>query len=116
MGKRSTPERWCRRGARACILAALASCPVRAWALDPARQIAQYQQGVFLPQGSATTSVTSLAQTDDGYLWVGTSHGLYRFDGATFELMSQLGGQSIEHLPVSFLYAEPRGGLWIGYN
>ena len=29
--------------------------------------------------------MTSIAQTPDGYLWVGTYNGLARFDGARFE-------------------------------
>lgn len=57
-----------------------------------------------------------MAQTDDGYLWVGTSAGLYRFDGVAFELMSSLGGQSIVNLPVVCVFAAPGDGLWIGYG
>jgi signal transduction histidine kinase len=68
------------------------------------------------PRGAAATEVTQVAQTADGYLWVGTSAGLYRFDGATFELMSTLGGQSIQGLPVICLFAAPGSGLWIGYG
>lgn len=30
-------------------------------------------------------SVTAIAQTSDGYLWLGTGAGLYRFDGVRFE-------------------------------
>jgi signal transduction histidine kinase/ligand-binding sensor domain-containing protein len=94
----------------------LAACATAALALDVGRQLAQFHHQVFLPQGTNAISIASLAQADDGYLWVGTSVGLYRFDGATFELMHSLGGQSIRNLPVRFLYAEPGGGVWIGYS
>jgi ligand-binding sensor domain-containing protein len=32
-------------------------------------------------QGLPDSSVTALAQTPDGYLWIGTYNGLARFDG-----------------------------------
>lgn len=57
-----------------------------------------------------------MTQTDDGYLWVGTLAGLYRFDGASFELMSSLGGQSISRLPVITLFSAPGGAVWVGFG
>src|SRR5471030_3210448 len=101
---------------RALALFALALLGTNALALDPSRQLVQYHHQVFSPRGAAATETTALAQTADGYLWVGSSVGLYRFDGANFELMSSLGGQSILHLPVICLFAAPGGGLWIGYG
>ena len=101
---------------RAVAAVGLALPLTSALALDPARQLVQYHHQVFSPRGAAATEVTEVAQTDDGYLWVGTSVGLYRFDGATFELISTLGDQSILHLPVISLFAAPSGGLWIGYG
>ncbi len=95
----------------------LAACATTASALDPGRQLAQFHHQVFSPHGITTPiAITSLALGDDGYLWVGSSIGIYRFDGGAFELVTSLGGQSIQHLPVVFLYAEPDGGIWIGYG
>src|SRR5690242_12656973 len=34
--------------------------------------------------GLPSSSVTAIAQTPDGYLWVGTYNGLARFDGVRF--------------------------------
>jgi signal transduction histidine kinase/ligand-binding sensor domain-containing protein len=103
-------------GKRFFALCALVFLGTGALALDPSRQLVQYHQQAFSPRGSAATEVTDVVQTADGYLWVGTSVGLYRFDGARFELMSSLGGQSILHLPVVCLFASPGGGLWVGYG
>src|SRR5437016_832075 len=35
-------------------------------------------------KGVPNSSVTAIAQTPDGYLWVGTYNGLARFDGVRF--------------------------------
>src|SRR5260370_36120101 len=56
----------------------------------------------------------ALAQTTDGYLWVGTTNGLYRFDGLYFERYSPEAGQ-LPANSVSTLLSVSDGGLWIGY-
>jgi signal transduction histidine kinase/ligand-binding sensor domain-containing protein len=89
----------------------LLSCQVEAdlrpWTLD------RYQHVAWTGKDGAPTGVASLAQTSDGYLWIGTDHGLYRFDGARFERFE-------EQLPtkrsVYGLYASSDGGLWISYE
>jgi signal transduction histidine kinase len=59
--------------------------------------------------------VYSLAQTTDGFLWIGTSTGLYRFDGVKFEPFLELAG---DHpiLEVLALLPDSDGGLWVGYR
>ena len=39
--------------------------------------------------GLPANSITALLQTRDGYLWVGTTHGLARFDGARFKVFNK---------------------------
>lgn len=39
-------------------------------------------------EGMPENSATSIAQTPDGYLWVGTFSGLTRFDGTELELIT----------------------------
>src|SRR6266567_712103 len=66
----------------------------------------QTEQG--LPEGS----VTDIAQTSDGYLWVGTFLGLARFDGTHFEIFdSRTRGLKSER--VLRLHGDATGGLWI---
>jgi signal transduction histidine kinase/ligand-binding sensor domain-containing protein len=57
--------------------------------------------------------VSSLAQTEDGFLWVGTTEGLYRFDGMTFEAYKPDTG-NFPATGIMTLEAAP-DGLWIGY-
>ncbi|MRX07675.1 hypothetical protein GJ697_07520 [Pseudoduganella sp. FT25W] len=51
----------------------------------------------------------SMAQTRDGWLWVGSKDGLYRFDGVRFERYPLARNQ------INFLRALPNGDLLIGY-
>ena len=57
----------------------------RARALDPARPIAEFVRDVWrTEQGLPRDTVTAMAQTNDGYLWIGSALGLARFDGVRF--------------------------------
>jgi ligand-binding sensor domain-containing protein len=64
-----------------------------------------------LPSGS----VTAIAQTSDEYLWLGTSVGLVRFDGAKFLLWKELSDGALPARRVRALCAAGNGSLWIGY-
>src|ERR1700722_16352741 len=65
------------------LLSFLAANP--AWAVDPNRHISQYAHNAWTIQdGHLPGMVNAIAQTADGYLWIGTSAGLVRFDGIRF--------------------------------
>lgn len=59
--------------------------------------------------------VMGIAQTTDGYLWVGTSQSLFRFDGVRFERFDSLAGQALPGNAVLSLFATPDNGLWVGF-
>jgi ligand-binding sensor domain-containing protein/signal transduction histidine kinase len=65
-------------------------------------------------QGLPDDSVTSVLQTRDGYLWVGTSAGLARFDGVRFVSMAPHPGKSVPPICVTALCEDAAGRLWIG--
>ena len=54
------------------------------------------------------STVTSIAQTPDGYLWLGTYDGLARFDGSRFATFDHL-----NHARIQELYLDATGTLWI---
>jgi signal transduction histidine kinase len=56
----------------------------------------------------------AFAQTADGYLWVGSEAGLFRYDGVRFELFRSPFGDSLRSTNISALLAAD-GGLWVGY-
>src|SRR5215469_3182973 len=93
----------------ACLFALQCSS---AFALDPHQPLAQLYHTSWGAKQGVTGTVTALAQTTDGYLWVGTT-GLLRFDGISLEPY-QPETRSLPAATVSALLAVPDGGLWVG--
>ena len=56
----------------------------------------------------------ALAQTRDGFIWLGTEVGLVRFDGNTFTILDQKSKPSLPGNDVRYLLATDDGSLWIG--
>ena len=99
------------------LLAALLAmlCAPVAHALDPATALWQYGHTAWRVEDGELPGVpTALAQTRDGYLWIGTNAGPVRFDGGRFRALASLGGQLLVNQPVTALLASRDGGLWIG--
>lgn len=80
-------------------------------AIKPRFVVASWTEQDGLP----SNQVEAIAQTSDGYLWVGTQGGLVRFDGVRFARF----GPDNSRLPsqgVSALHAARDGSLWIGFG
>ena len=87
-----------------------------ALALDPARPVTQYGHNAWRVQdGAFGGAPSSLIQTTDGYLWMGTRSGLYRFDGVRFAPFTGAAtGERIRSPTIAALVADPDGSLWFG--
>jgi len=84
------------------------------FALDPNRLTTQYAHTSWRVQdGIFTAQPTAIAQTSDGYLWIGTENGLVRFDGVRFVSWASSDGQQFTK-PVYSLLPDKNGSLWIG--
>jgi len=65
----------------------------------------------------APGNITALAQTPDGYLWLGTPLGLYRFDGTQFTSYPTTTLElPLPSVDIEALSSDAKGGLWIGYH
>jgi ligand-binding sensor domain-containing protein/signal transduction histidine kinase len=67
-----------------------------------------------MDEGLPDNCVLAIAQTSDGYLWVGTSGGLARFDAMHFTVFNQKNTPALPNASITALCADPNGGLWIG--
>ncbi len=85
-------------------------------ALDPHQPInSLLHQSWQTAQGLPQNSVLALAQTENGYIWVGTEEGLARFDGNTFSVYS-LRNSGLPNKTVTSLFPAGKNALWIGTN
>ena len=79
-----------------------------------APQISQYAHSSWTARDGAQLGlVFAFAQTHDGYLWVGGSYGLFRFDGLRFVPWQPPKGPALPSNPYALLVSRD-GTLWIG--
>ena len=62
--------------------------------------------------GLPTSEANAIAETGEGFLWIGSYAGLIRYDGNTFERMDSTGGLT----SIKCLYVDSKDRLWIGTN
>jgi signal transduction histidine kinase/ligand-binding sensor domain-containing protein len=84
--------------------------------LDRDRTIAQFHHTSWTAKDGAPSQISALAQTADGYLWIGSARGLFRFDGVEFEPYAPPAGVTLPAHNIYALMATPDGGLWISFR
>jgi len=90
-------------------------CGTDASALNTAFDISQYAHTAWISrEGFAPGQITSIAQTLDGYLWLGTEFGLIRFDGIRSVPWQPPGEDRLPNNWIRTLLVAPDGTLWIG--
>lgn len=72
-------------------------------------QVESWTSESGLPQNSITT----ITQTRDGFLWIGTYYGLVRFDGIRFRIFDPSNTPALSQYRIERLVADPEDGLWI---
>src|SRR5580692_4281567 len=92
-----------------CLLIALAPAMASADAGD--RTLSQFVHTSWTAKDGVPANITDIAQTTDGFLWLGTQAGLYRFDGVTFELYEPESGPAFLSNRITALLALPNGDL-----
>ena len=62
--------------------------------------------------GLPTSEANAIAETEEGFIWIGSYSGLIRYDGNSFERMDSRNGLA----SVKTLYVDSKNRLWIGTN
>ncbi|WAC23627.1 two-component regulator propeller domain-containing protein [Blastomonas sp. SL216] len=92
------------------LLAAILTQPAHA------QDIPGYVHRHWSGADGAPSNIRAIAQTPDGYLWLGSANGLYRFDGIRFEQVQPERFDRFRSSRVTALAAAPNGDLWVGYD
>ncbi len=97
------------------LIGMVLACSACASALNPSLDISQYAHTSWkVRDGFAQGFIGSIAQTPDGYLWLGTEFGLLRFDGVRAIPWQPPAGQRLPAERVISLLTAQDGTLWIG--
>lgn len=102
------------RSIRAIFIAAMLLQPVAAAATEPPRRLSHYTHQRWTEEGDAPAPVLSMAQGRDGFLWLATGEGLFRFDGVNFELVEAEGAD--RHDPPSAVLVARNGDVWTSFS
>lgn len=109
-----TPSTRHRLGAILGLVAAALSGP-HVFPLDPETPLSVYIHEVWGREQGVNAGIRCIAQTRDGYLWLGTDDGLIRFDGVRTVRFNRRNTPGMITGAVATLHASPGGGLWIGF-
>src|SRR5215813_6336050 len=105
-------RRWLLEFAKAGL--AIVCCGRLAFAVDPNRTLSQYVHDSWgVDRGFPDETVSSIAQSRDGYLWIATDKSLIRFDGLSFQKFPQAVPTSLPIGGVKSLISDGQGNLWI---
>jgi hypothetical protein len=80
------------------------------------RPIKSLYHTVWKARDGVPNDIVAIQQTRDGYLWLGTGDGLFRFDGVRFERYEPNRGDALFSGRISALLATKDGGLWIAHQ
>ncbi|HUO27679.1 MAG TPA: triple tyrosine motif-containing protein [Bryobacteraceae bacterium] len=114
LGSIDLTERKAMRVVRICAF--LLSLVAPAHALNPDRDIHQLAHRSWGEKDGYPGRSQALAQTTDGFLWIGSDVGLFRFDGVHFERYVPRSGDRLYGNTVLSLLALSDGSLWIAYD
>lgn len=104
------------RAVGACLVAIIAAAlPRDGLGLDPGRSLREFRVRRWTASdGLPQSFVAALAQTTDGYIWMGTEEGLARFDGASFTVYDATTTEGLRSGFIMALLAGANGDLWVG--
>jgi signal transduction histidine kinase len=99
-------------------LVALASLAAAGAAAAPVATpaLSGYSHTAWTALDGAPAQISTMAQTTDGWLWLGSADGLYRFDGVVFERYTLPERGMLGRSLIYTLQAGRNGDLWISHR
>jgi signal transduction histidine kinase/ligand-binding sensor domain-containing protein len=95
------------------VLAAALAGQGMACASGVPASIKDYVHTSWTQREGAPADVRAMAQTPDGWYWLGTSTGVYRFDGMNFEKQPLFAAQNDKSQSVAAFHLANDGHLWV---
>jgi signal transduction histidine kinase/ligand-binding sensor domain-containing protein len=96
-------------GFKLALALSLLACPA-ASALNPTIRVTHLNHASWSEKDGMPSDIQCMAQTIDGWLWLGTTDGLYRFDGVSFERLPLRSNR------INALSALPNGDLLVSFS
>jgi len=83
--------------------------------LDPNKKVSEYSIKTYSAEdGLPQSSILSIIQTRDGYLWMATYEGIVRFDGMEFRIYNTMNTSEIASDRIKHLIEDVKGKIWAG--
>jgi len=112
---RRGPRKSSHRAAAGIICLLLHAAARLAPALEPSTRLSQYAHEVWrFGDAGLLGTPQSLTQTTDGYIWLTTSNGLFRFDGVHFTRWTPPSGESLLSTSMWYAFGARNGSLYVG--
>src|ERR1700760_1158877 len=85
-------------------------CGPAVWAA--ARQMTGFHHTMWTSD-DGLGAVFDIQQASDGYLWLTTSTGVFRFDGVRFQSVEEVTNGAVENSQIHSAFLSPSGGVWL---
>jgi signal transduction histidine kinase/ligand-binding sensor domain-containing protein len=95
---------------RNCLLVFSCACAVPVTATSPLLQ--DYHHASWTAE-TGLGAVFDIQQSPDGYLWLTTTNGVYRFDGVRFQTMDEVSGGAIRNQDLDSIFVTRNGDIWL---
>jgi signal transduction histidine kinase/ligand-binding sensor domain-containing protein len=102
--------------ARTALLLLFLNCCLFAWAAPARPLLTDYTHTAWTERDGAPAGATKFAQGRDGWLWIASPTGLYRFDGVRFQRSDTVYGHPLDSSNLMALSTTPDGAVWVGYR